>query len=89
MRYYTQENVYEYIKNPTLYQYEKLTKNDIKKEKIFLGLRSIIGFNENILNKEEKKKVEILIDENRLFKKGVKIFANDFLLADALTNFIL
>jgi len=89
MRYYTQENVYEYIKNPTLYQYEKLTKNDIKKEKIFLGLRSIIGFNENLLNKEEKKKVEILIDENRLFKKGVKIFANDFLLADALTNFIL
>ena len=88
-RYYTQYDVNEYIKNPLSYEYEYLTKEDIKKEKIFLGLRSIIGFEENILNKEEKKRVEILINEKKLYKKVDKIYAFDFLLADALSGFII
>jgi oxygen-independent coproporphyrinogen-3 oxidase len=88
-RYYTQNNVYDYLKNPTKYEYEYLTKKDIKKEKIFLGFRSIIGFDENILSNEEKEKVEILINENKLYKKENKIYSYDFLLADALTNFII
>ena len=88
-RYYTQENVYEYLKNPTLYKYEYLSKEDIKKEKVFLGLRSIVGFDENILNNEEKKRVEILINEKKLHKKENRIYSNDFLLADALSTYIL
>ena len=88
-RYYTQQNVSEYIKNPLSYEYEYLSKEDIKKEKVFLGLRSIIGFEENILNKEEKKRVEILINEKKLYKKADRIYAFDFLLADALSGFII
>ena len=88
-RYYTQTDVNKYIKNSTHYEYEYLTDNDIKKEKILLGLRSITGFEEDILNKEEKKRVEILINENKLFKKESKIHSNDFLLADALSAYII
>jgi len=88
-RYYSQENVYEYLKNPIQYSYEYLTPEDIKKEKVFLGLRSIVGFDENILNNEEKKRAEILINEKKLHKKENKIFSNDFLLADALSAYIL
>ena len=88
-RYYTQNDVYEYLKNPTKYNYEYLSLEDIKKEKVFLGLRSILGFEENILNEEEKKRVEILIEEKKLFKKQNKIHAYDFLLADALSAYIL
>ncbi|WP_024787942.1 radical SAM family heme chaperone HemW [Lebetimonas sp. JH369] len=88
-RYYTQTNVKEYLKNPTKYSYEKLSDEDIKKEKIFLGLRSIIGFDEDIFNKEEKERVKILINENKLYKEKNKIYSNDFLLADALTSFII
>ena len=88
-RYNTQENVYEYLKNPTQYSYEYLTPEDIKKEKVFLGLRSIVGFEENILNEQEKKRVEILINEKKLHKKENRIYSNDFLLADALTLWIL
>jgi len=88
-RYYTQNDVYEYIKNPTKYKIENLKNEDIKKEKIFLGLRSIVGFEEDILNDEEKKKVEILIEEKKLYKQENKIYSYDFLLADAITNFIL
>ena len=88
-RYYTQNDVYEYIKNPTNYKYEYLNNNDIKKEKILLGLRSKAGFKENILNEKELKKVKILIKENRLYKKENKIYSYDFLLADALSGYIL
>jgi oxygen-independent coproporphyrinogen-3 oxidase len=88
-RYYTQNNVKEYLKNPTKYYYEYLNNDDIKKEKIFLGLRSIIGFEEKILNKAEKERVKILINEKKLYKKGNKIYSNDFLLADALSKFII
>jgi len=88
-RYYPNPDVYEYIKNPLKYKYEYLTKEDIKKEKILLGLRSIIGVNENILNENEKKRVKILIEEKKLYKKEKKIFSFDFLLADALSNYII
>ena len=88
-RYYTHKDVYEYIKNPTGYKLEHLTKTDIKKEKVLLGLRSIVGFDEKILNQEEKKRVEILIEEKKVYKKGNFIYAYEFLLADALANFIL
>jgi len=88
-RYYTQQNVYEYIKNPSKYKLEYLSDEDIKKEKVFLGLRSIVGFDESILNDEERKRVDILINENKLFKKENKIHSSDFLLADALTEYIL
>ncbi|GAX87344.1 oxygen-independent coproporphyrinogen III oxidase [Lebetimonas natsushimae] len=88
-RYYTQNSVYEYLKNPTKYNYEYLSDEDIKKEKIFLGLRSIVGFDEKILNIKEKERTETLINEKKLYKKENKIYSNDFLLADALTKFII
>ncbi|WP_457560867.1 radical SAM family heme chaperone HemW [Caminibacter sp.] len=88
-RYYTKKNVYEYLKTPTTYEYEYLSDDDIKKEKVFLGLRSIVGFKEDILNEEEKARVKILIDENKLIKKEGKIYSVDFLLADAMSAYIL
>ncbi len=88
-RYYTNKDVNEYIKNPTKYKYEFLNNSDIKKEKVLLGLRSIVGFEESILNKEEKKRAGILINEKKLFKKEGKIYSYDFLLADALSAYII
>ncbi|WP_456479403.1 radical SAM family heme chaperone HemW [Nautilia sp.] len=87
-RYYTLNDVYEYLKHPTKYEYEYLSKEDIKKEKIFLGLRSVIGFEENILNEEEKKRADMLISEKKFFKRKNRIYSYDFLLADALSAFL-
>jgi len=88
-RYYTKKAVYEYLKNPINYEYEYLSNEDIKKEKIFLGLRSIVGFEEDILNIKEKEKVSILIKDKKLYKKRNKVYSYDFLLADAISKFIL
>jgi len=88
-RYYTQNDVYKYIQNPINYSIEKLSEEDLKKEKVFLGLRSIIGFEEDILNDAEKERAWILINEGKLYKKDSKIYAYDFLLADAMSAYIL
>ncbi len=88
-RYYTQTDVNKYIKNPIKYTYEKLSPQDLKKEKVFLGLRSILGFEKNILNENEKERAEILINEKKLYEKEGKIYSFDFLLADALSAYIL
>lgn len=88
-RYYSQKDLKEYLKNPTKKEREKLSNKDIKIEKIFLGLRSIVGFDKNILNEKEKEKVENLIKEKKLIQKNSKIYSTNFLLADAITSYIL
>ncbi len=87
-RYYPTTIVENYIDNPLDVKTETLSKNDIKIEKIFLGFRSNVGVNENILNKDEQKKAKILVDEKKLhFKNGI-FYNNDYLLADEITLFL-
>jgi oxygen-independent coproporphyrinogen-3 oxidase len=88
-RYYTHKLPENYIKEPTFKEIENLNYFDKKEEKILLGLRSIVGFNIDILNEEEKEKCFNLIEENKLFLKKNRVYSNDFLLADALTSYIL
>jgi len=42
-----------------------------------------------MLNEEELKKVENLIKEKKLIEKNSKIYSTNFLLADAITSYIL
>jgi oxygen-independent coproporphyrinogen-3 oxidase len=88
-RLYPHKNIKKYIQNPTFKEIEVLSYEDIKKEKIFLGLRSIVGFEKNLLNKEELKRVELLKKEKKLYEKNGKIYAYDFLLADAISAYII
>lgn len=83
------ENLEEYIKNPLHKSVEILTQNDKKIERIFLGLRSIVGVEEKILNQDEQKRAEILIKNRKLTKKDGKIFNKNFLLADEIALFIM
>jgi len=89
IRYYTQNDVYGYIKNPLIYRTETLGFKELKEESVFLGLRSVVGFDKNILNENEKKRVQVLINEKKLFEKNGKVLSYDFLLADALSAYIL
>jgi len=88
-RYYTLNDVNEYIKNPLKYRYEYLNNEDIKKEKVFLGLRCILGFEKEILNPDELQRAQNLIEEKKLYIKNGRIHAYDFLLADAMSAYIL
>ncbi len=88
MRLYPQKNIEAYIDDPTNVEIEKLSEEDMKFEKIFLGLRSRIGVDEKLLDNIERKQAEILTQEGKLhFKKG-RYFNPDFLLADEIALFL-
>ncbi len=87
-RLYPQKSIQRYISDPILKDAEKLTSNDLHLERIFLGLRSIIGVDLNEFDKKELKKIQILLDEKKLTCKKNRVFNEDYLLSDELTLFI-
>jgi len=87
-RFYPTPSVENYIKNPLDIKVEILSEDDIRIERIFLGLRSIVGVDENILNNSEKQKAKILVDEKKLNYKNGIFYNTDYLLADEITLFI-
>lgn len=88
-RYYPQKGLEEYITNPTKYEIEDLSDEDIVIEKVLLGLRCSNGFNINILNEKQQEKTQELVAENKLFQNDKTIVNRNFLLADELALYIL
>ncbi len=87
-RFYPTSSVEEYIKNHLNINTERLSLDDKKTEQIFLGLRSCVGIDENILNKDELNRANILVDEKKLTKKESRFYNIDFLLADEIALFL-
>jgi len=88
-RYYSQKDVMEYIKNPLEYDdIEELSENDVLIEKVLLGFRSIVGVNRSELDLNTNKKLDILIEENKIEKRENMVYSKDFMLADELSLFL-
>lgn len=87
-RFYPTTDIEEYIEDPLRIRTESLSDEDIKIEKIFLGLRSDVGVDINLLSATEKKQVDLLLDENRVSQDKNKIYNPDFLLSDEIALFI-
>jgi len=85
-RFYNQNDVAKYIDDYSFEKIEILNEDDIRLEKIFLGLRSIVGVDLSII--KNKEKVEILVNENKLNKKNNRIYSNDFFLADEICLYL-
>ncbi len=89
-RYYNHKDIQKYIQNySTFEEIEKLTKEDIKTEKILLGFRCEIGVDKSILNEKEILKANNLQEIDKIRFKNNKYYATDFLLADELALYIL
>ena len=88
-RYYTQKDLETYIKDPLTYEIEKLSQEDIKVEKILLGLRCSNGFEVCLLNEGELQRVNELVSQGKLLLKDNRVSNPNFLLADELALFIL
>ncbi len=88
-RFYGIKDVQQYISRPLEYEeIESLTLDDIVLEKILLGFRSIVGVPINILNENQKIKLKILLDGNKVLLKKDKIYNNNFMLADELALYL-
>jgi len=88
-RYYPNKSIEEYISNPISYDYEKLSDEDIKVEKVLLGLRCSNGFSIDILDENEQNRVEELIKEQKLEINDKIVTNKNFLISDELALYIL
>ena len=88
-RYYPNTNIDNYIKEPTKVRTEELTSQDILTEKIFLGLRSCVGVEKNILTKEQIKQADILVNETKLDFCNGSYFNKEYFLSDEYALFIM
>jgi oxygen-independent coproporphyrinogen-3 oxidase len=87
-RFYPDTNLEKYIQNPLNIRVENLSEEDKKIEQLFLGLRSSVGVNKNILNKSELKNTLILVKEKKILQIDDTFYNTDYLLADEITLFI-
>jgi len=88
-RFYPHKDIEEYIKNPLHVEIENLSYEELTTEKIFLGLRSKIGIDINILTKEQKSKTDILIEDKKLTCRDEKLYNNNYLIADEIALYII
>lgn len=87
-RFYPSNSVEEYIKNTTMQEVEILNESDLHIEKIFLGLRSVVGVPVALFSGNENKKIELLIKEKKVSFKDGRIYNNDYFLSDEIALFI-
>ncbi len=87
-RYYPTCSLEEYIQNPLDIREEILNEDDQRLEKIFLGLRSQVGVQSSILNKNELKQAQLLLKEKKLTIDNATFYNKEFLLADEIALFL-
>jgi len=87
-RFYPSANLEAYIQNPLNIQEENLTPEDKKLEQFFLGLRSCIGINKEILSQEELKRAQLLVNEKKLTCKHDIFYNPNYLLSDEIALFL-
>ncbi len=85
-RYYPPKDLHSYIQEPTKRTKEPLSKEDLRTEKIFLGLRSCIGVAKELLN---PTKIAILLQEDKIYEDADRIYNKNFFLADEMALFLL
>jgi len=85
-RLYPQTDLLAYIKNPLKLKEEHLTPQELRTEKIFLGLRSSVGVDKSLL---DSQKVDILTQAKKVIQKGDKVYNPNYFLADEIALFLI
>ena len=88
-RFYPYRDINKYISNPLYQDIENISQYELKEERVFLGLRSFVGFDRKILTEKESTKVDILVKEKKVVQKNGKIYNLEYLLSDEIALFIL
>ena len=87
-RFYPTSDIESYIQNPLQIQSETLSAEERVFEKIFLGLRSLVGIEKKLLNATQQIRAATLTKENKLLYKDGVFYNPDYLLADELALFL-
>lgn len=83
-RLYPSADIEHYIEHPLEIHEESLNDNEILSEKLFLGFRSIIGVEKNLLSDQQNQRARMLVQEKILTEDQERYFNTNFLLADEI-----
>ena len=78
----------EYIKAPSARHIERLSKEDMRLERVMLGLRCDVGVQLDSVNLAETS-LRILLDEGKCRLRGGYLVANELFLSDEITLWLL
>ncbi len=87
-RYYPTTDIDRYIEEPLNIHKEEISNDELLTEKLFLGLRSNIGVDENILNEEMKKRADFLVEKEKLSKENGIYKNRNYFISDELVLYI-
>jgi oxygen-independent coproporphyrinogen-3 oxidase len=87
-RYYPHRDVEAYIEDPRFRTTEPLDADAVKTERLFLGLRSIVGIPESLLDKEETQRAHWLVQEGKLGHRNGRFYNTDYLLSDEVVLYL-
>lgn len=87
-RFYPNSDIEAYIGNPLDISVEELSEEDLKTERLFLGLRSCVGIDVQSLSPTELKQLDLLQSENKLLHLKNRAYNPDFLLSDEIALFL-
>lgn len=85
-RRYAHKTITSYIQNPTYRDIEHLSSDDMRFERIFMGLRSIVGV--DLGDIKNTQNLAYLIEEGKISENGGRIYSGDMFLADEMALFL-
>jgi len=88
-RYYPQTDIEGYIHAPLQIREEHLDAEAMQTERLFLGLRSVIGIEKELLPEAIVQRALFLVDEKKLTMDGERFYNVDFFLADEIVLYLL
>jgi len=89
VRYYPPADIDAYLRDPLAITVEPLTPDDLRIERLFLGLRSRVGVHQAHLDDAMQARADLLVAEGKLLAKAQHYYNPDFFLADELALFLL
>lgn len=88
-RFYPHKELEAYVASPLFYENEPLSASDLHVEKIFLGLRSVVGIDYKELTPNEREKVAHLLEKKSLRYEQERIYNNDYFLSDEIALYLM
>ena len=88
-RFYPLRSIEAYLSDPLAYSVEELGAEELKTERLFLGLRCRSGIDSKILNCGEYERAMLLVREGKLRREAERFYNPDFFLADEIALYLL
>ncbi|MDR3177842.1 MAG: radical SAM family heme chaperone HemW [Campylobacteraceae bacterium] len=87
-RFYSNENLEEYVKSPLAQRIESLSDEDLRLERLFLAMRSNIGISLEFFSTQMKSKIDMLLKDKKVYIKDGRLYNSNYFLADEIALFL-